>query len=255
MIDTGVKSYLKKAGSPPKVYYGGLPRLAFRWGQFCKKVADGNGFVYESFKNFLELRSQIHRVIPHATEATISRFAGDILDADKLLLSATNYFDKDAELWWMGCLPIQTEPKVAGLLAGGNICQKPIPTRYLPANSNTEPQDHSSDDPMYRKAEFMVANGELTTHCVGELKRSGLDADIDQDGKIDSNDETAILVDMVKDILANVDGNVTRKSVAGRECYLYERRTKILMLVFDPVEGGTAFIPTLGRRSFDSWCR
>ena len=262
MIDYGVKAYLKQRGSSPNIYYGGLPRLVWRWKSLSEKIANGTVPTYDGYRSLVGVRTLIDNCIGHALPSSIERFRDDIFEADNTFLSGSTCFvemiSKDAtrqapqEYWWLYCKPNKIPFNEMSYWPDPKIIKSVSIVRYE-LTSGSEQQQPQHAEAIVEKAQFLVQSGNLQNHCVGELKRAGLDADINQDGKIDTKDELAILTDILADIVAGVGGENFRRSADGRECYLYRRKKNILILVYDPIEGGTAFIPVLGVRFFGNW--
>ena len=262
MIDYSVKAYLKQSGSSPNVYYGGLPRLVWRWKSLSEKIANGTVPTYDGYRSLVGVRTLIHNCIGHALPSSIERFRDDIFEADNTFLSGSTCFEdmlsKGAashvlqEHWWLNCKPNKIPSNEMSSWPDLKIIKSASIVRYEPT-SCSEQQEPQHADAITEKAQLLVQSGYLQRHSVGELKRAGLDADINQDNKIETEDELEILTDILADIFAGVGGENFRRSADGRECYLYRHKKNILVLVYDQIEGGTAFIPVLGERFFETW--
>ena len=263
MADQNVKEYLQNLGSPPNVYYGGLPRLVFRWQQFCENIGAGKVPAFDGFRSLIEMRTQIHHSFSKALPASVQHFRDVVFAADELLLSYATCFEevvsksetcgKREDFWWRHCMPdnipqneLSDWPKLSNPKSRYAVKYEVIENPMVPSQSKV-PQA------IAEKARFLVENGELIDHCVGEFKLSGLDADFNNDWKIDTDDERSILVDIVADVMWTADAEDQHQAADGRECYFYQRKKRMLIMVFDPVKGGTAFVPAFGRESFENW--
>ena len=265
MFDCRVKAYLKQRGSSPDVYFGGLPRLVWRWNTLCEKISNGKVPTYDGYRGSIGVRTQIHNCVHHALPCSVERFRDVIFAADQTFLaSSTCYEDLIRQYsgseplqdhWWLYCQPSDIPVNEASDWPTPKKTMSVSAVRYEPGDRVGNVEDHQPQyaSAIVAKARFLVQSGELQRHCVGELKRAGLNADIDQDGEIDSQDELEILEDIVADIIANSGEGNCRRSSDGRECYLYRHKKLMLILICDPSQGGTAFIPVLGERFFESW--
>lgn len=260
MIDRCVKHFLRTRGASPSVYYGGLPRLVFQWTQTSLKLKSGCSFTYDDFANELQRRQLIHEAMSVAELDTVERYKNDIFTCDELVLEHTLCGSRESggeiifianQFWEFCCVPTLKEQRVGS--------GWPEFTSFTGQAINYESDDRAVAQIPHRsiaseeKAIFIVSHGDVRMRSVAELKMAGLDPDIDLDGDVNSAIETAILFDILADIIDSASEEDRSLSEDGRECYYYANGHRVLMVVFDPVLGGTAFVPLFGRKSFDNW--
>ena len=260
MIDKRVKHFLKQRGASPSVFYTGLARLVTQWTETVQKLQTGSLFTYDDFANELNKRQLIHDAMAVAEFSTVERYKREIERADRSFLdhALCGVLESGGEcefiasqFWKFVCVPADDQQRVgsgwpqlsqrigkAVRYEYGNFDSGQIPTRSICSEE---------------KALFILSQGDVLARSVSELKMAGLDPDINQDGNVDTPIESAILFDILADVIDTASEEHRSISHDGRECYFYESGRRTLMIVFDPASGGTAFVPLYGKRAFDNW--